>query len=143
MLHLIFSIWYFQFLSSYLKVTCLVTLFDRKLQGLKKSPKLIIFGNFNELLSIQNVNVARFARNVECISLTLWDFSWPFSKVTLTIFTSVLVFLLPFFLLFALGGSSDRGFVASLSQVPDSCCIRERIGCGKTAFEDDNSGTIR
>eukprot|EP00093_Oithona_nana_P013686 13686.XXX_707878_705850_1 [CDS] Oithona nana genome sequencing. len=40
------------------------------------------------------------------------------------------------------GSSSDRGFVASLSQVPDSCCIRERIGCGKTAFEDDNSGTI-
>ena len=32
----------------------------------KKSPKLTIFGNFNELLSTQNVNVARFARNVEC-----------------------------------------------------------------------------
>ena len=28
-------------------------------------PKLIIFGPFNELLSTQNVNVARFARNVE------------------------------------------------------------------------------
>ena len=25
-----------------------------------------IFGNFNELLSLQNANVARFARNVEC-----------------------------------------------------------------------------
>ena len=30
------------------------------------SPKLTIFGIFNELLSTQNVNVARFARNVEC-----------------------------------------------------------------------------
>ena len=25
-----------------------------------------IFGTFNELLSTQNVNVARFARNIEC-----------------------------------------------------------------------------
>ena len=37
----------------------LVTLFDLKLV------KLIIFGLFNELLSTQNVNVARFARSVE------------------------------------------------------------------------------
>ena len=51
-----------------LKLTCLVTLFDRKFQVFKKSPKLTIFGIFNELLSTQNVNVARFARNVE------WDF---------------------------------------------------------------------
>ena len=33
---------------------------------LKKSPKLTIFGNFDELFSTQNVNVARFARNFEC-----------------------------------------------------------------------------
>ena len=32
-----------------LKVTCLVTLFDFKLQVFKKSPKLTIFGLFNEL----------------------------------------------------------------------------------------------
>jgi len=32
----------------------------------KKSPKLTIFGNFDELFSTQNVNVARFARNFEC-----------------------------------------------------------------------------
>ena len=38
-----------------LKVTCLVTLFDRKLQVFQK---LIIFGIFNERLSTQNVNVA-------------------------------------------------------------------------------------
>ena len=37
-----------------------------KLQGFKNSPKLTIFGLFNELLSTQNVNVFRFARNVEC-----------------------------------------------------------------------------
>ena len=48
-----------------LKLTCLVTLFDRKLLVFKNSPKWTIFGIFNELLSTQNVNVARFARNVE------------------------------------------------------------------------------
>ena len=48
-----------------LKLTCLVTLFDRKLQVFKNSPKLTICGTFNKLLSTQNVNVARFARNVE------------------------------------------------------------------------------
>ena len=41
---------------------CLVTLFDRKLKVFKNSPT--IFGIFDELLSIQNVNV-NFARNVE------------------------------------------------------------------------------
>ena len=49
-----------------LKLTCLVTLFDRNLQIFKKSPKWTIFGIFHELLSTQNVNVARFARIVEC-----------------------------------------------------------------------------
>ena len=48
-----------------LKLTCLVTLFDRKLQVFKNSPKLTIFGIFDNLLSTQNVNVARLARNVE------------------------------------------------------------------------------
>ena len=43
------------------KLTCLVTLFDHKLQDFK----LAILGIFNKLLSTQNVNVARFARNVE------------------------------------------------------------------------------
>ena len=46
-------------------MTCLVTLFDRKLRVFKNSTKLTIFGFFNEFLSTQNVNVARFARNVE------------------------------------------------------------------------------
>ena len=32
----------------------------------KKPPKQTIFGIFNELLSTQNVNVARFDRNIEC-----------------------------------------------------------------------------
>ena len=48
-----------------LKLTCLVTLFDHKLQVFKNSPNWTIFGIFDELLSTQNVNVARFARNVE------------------------------------------------------------------------------
>ena len=37
-----------------------------KLQAFKNSPKLTFFGIFNELLSAQNVYLARFARNVKC-----------------------------------------------------------------------------
>ena len=48
-----------------LKVTCLVTLFDRKFQVSKKSPNLTIFGTFNELLATKYVNISRFARNVK------------------------------------------------------------------------------
>ena len=36
-------------------------------------------------------------------------------------------------------GNARSAFVPSLSQVPDSCCINERLGCGKQAFEDDNN----
>ena len=57
-------------------MTCLVTLFDRKLQVFKNSAKLTILGGFDELLSTQNVNVGRYARNVEwdliCDFQTLW-----------------------------------------------------------------------
>ena len=56
-------------------MTCLVTLFDRKFQVFKNSPKLTIFGLFNELLSTQNVNSPRFARNIEC------DFLSGFHKI--------------------------------------------------------------
>ena len=38
-------------------MTCLVTLFDRKLQVFINLSKLTIFGIFNKLLSSQNVNV--------------------------------------------------------------------------------------
>ena len=55
-----------------LKLTCLITLFDRKLQVFKNLPKWTIFGIFNQLLSAQNVNLVRFARNVE------WDFFCDF-----------------------------------------------------------------
>ena len=48
------SFWFFQFwlippIFVLLKVTCLVTLFDCKLQVFKNSPKWSIFGIFNEL----------------------------------------------------------------------------------------------
>ena len=55
-----------------LKVTSLVILFNSKLEVFKNSPKLTIFGIFTELLSTPNVNVARYARNVE------WDFFCDF-----------------------------------------------------------------
>ena len=65
-------IWNFQPIFVLLKLTCVVTLFDRKLQFFKNSPKSTIFGIFNELLSTRNVNVARFARNVECDFLAIF-----------------------------------------------------------------------
>ena len=60
-----FELWHFPPIFFLLKVTCLVTLFDCKLQVFKNSPKWTIFAIFNQLFSTQNVNVARFARNVE------------------------------------------------------------------------------
>ena len=68
------------FLPSFvrLKVTCHVTLFDRKLQVFKHSPKWTVFGIYNELLSTQNINVARFARNVKC------DFFCDFQTLCIT-----------------------------------------------------------
>ena len=66
MSHLNFWIWHFPPIFVFLKLTCLVTLLDRKLQVFKNSPNWTIFGIFNQLLSTQNVNVARYARNVEC-----------------------------------------------------------------------------
>ena len=52
-----FEFWHFPPIFVLLKLTCLVTLFDRKLQVFKNSPKWTIFGIFNQLLSTQNVNV--------------------------------------------------------------------------------------
>ena len=60
-----FKNWHFPPIFIHLKLTCLVTLFDRKLQVFKNSPKWTIFGIFNKLLSTQNVNVARSARKDE------------------------------------------------------------------------------
>ena len=59
------NFWHFPPIFVRLKLTCLVTLFDRKLQVFKNLPKWAILGIFNKLLSTQNVHVARFARNVE------------------------------------------------------------------------------
>ena len=52
-----FAFWVIENFYQYLSY-----LFDRKLQVFKK---WTIFGIFNELLSTQNVNAARLARNVE------------------------------------------------------------------------------
>ena len=66
MSHLSFSILTFFINIFPIKIDRSVILFDRKLQIFKNSPKLTISGIFNELLSTQNVNVARFARNAKC-----------------------------------------------------------------------------
>ena len=68
--------WHFSSIFVQLKLTCLVTLVDHKLQIFKEKN---IFGTFNELLSTQNLNVAHFARNVE------WDFFCNFQ--TLCVFS--------------------------------------------------------
>ena len=57
--------WHFPQIFVLLKLTCLVTLFDRKFKVFKNSSKWTIFGIFDKLLSTKNENVARFARNVE------------------------------------------------------------------------------
>ena len=44
---LILALWHFPSIFVLLKLTCLVTLFDRKLQLFKNSPKWTIFGIFN------------------------------------------------------------------------------------------------
>ena len=72
----IFQFWHFPPIFVLLTLTCLETLFDRKLQMFKTSPKLIIFCIFNELLATQNVNVARFARNVECDFFSEFQTLW-------------------------------------------------------------------
>ena len=70
MLHLNFLNGFFTHFCRIKKGTCLVTLFEPKLYAFKNSPKWIIFDYpifdiFIELLSTQNVNVARFARSVK------------------------------------------------------------------------------
>ena len=60
-----FEFWHFPPIFVLLKLTCLITLFDRKLQVFKTSPKLTIFGILNKLFSTLNVNVAHFNRNAE------------------------------------------------------------------------------
>ena len=72
---LMFEFWHFPPFFVISKVTCLVTLFDRKLHIFKNSPKWTTFGIFYKLLSTPNVNVARFARNVE------WDFFCDFQPL--------------------------------------------------------------
>ena len=76
------TFWQFPQIFVLLKLTCLVTLFDRKLHVFKNSPNwpflpfLITFCLeyyiVTLLWSTQNVNVARFDRNVE------WDFFCDF-----------------------------------------------------------------
>ena len=68
----LFICWHFSSIFVRLKVTCLITLFDRKPQVFKNSPKLTFFVIFIELLPTQNVNVACFAHSVE------WDFFCDF-----------------------------------------------------------------
>ena len=58
-----FEFWHFPPIFVLLIVTSLVILFDRKLQIFKNSSKWTNFGIFDLLLPIQNVSIARFARN--------------------------------------------------------------------------------
>ena len=63
----IFQFWHFPPILVLFKVTCLVPLIDHKHQFFSKTRQINHFWHFlNELLFTQNVNEARFARNVEC-----------------------------------------------------------------------------
>ena len=57
------------------------------MQIFKNSPKWTFFGIFNQLLSTQNVNVARFARNVE------WDFFCDFQTPCPVVFNDPVTFM--------------------------------------------------
>ena len=91
-----FGFWHFPHIFVLLNVTCLATLFDRKLQVFKNSPKWINFGIFNELLSTQNVNVARFARNVKCDFFCDFQTLWTWLN-TLYFFWRLGIYLHHFF----------------------------------------------
>ena len=58
-----------------IKMTSLVTLFFPQALSFQKLAKIDHFGIFNQLLSTQNVNVARFARNIK------WYFSVIFNPI--------------------------------------------------------------
>ena len=58
-----------------LKFKCLVTLFDRKHHASKTCQNWSFLAFFHGILSTQNVNVARFARKVECDFIC--DFQTP------------------------------------------------------------------
>ena len=52
-----FEFWHFPPIFVLFKLTCLVTLFDRKLQVFKNSPKWTIFGIINQLLSTHSLTM--------------------------------------------------------------------------------------
>ena len=80
-----FEFWHFPPFFVLWKVTCLVTLFDRKLLVVINRPNWPFFGIFNEFLSTQNLNVARFARKVVCDFF--FNFQTPWFYVIEQIFT--------------------------------------------------------
>ena len=71
-LTLFFQFWHFPPIFVLLKVTYLITLFDRKLQVFQNSPKWTIFDIFNELLSSQNVIVAYILNAIWIIWMTIF-----------------------------------------------------------------------
>ena len=81
--------WHFPPIFVPLKLTCRVTLFDRKYQVFKNSPNRL-FGILYELLSTQNVSVACFARNVK------WDFFCNFQTLC-NVITNISHHLKPYF----------------------------------------------
>ena len=82
----IFQYWHIPSIFVLLKLTCLLsnTVWPNT-SDFQKKPKLSIFGIFNAFLSHQNINVARFARNIEC------DFFWDFQ----TLWSNLLDGILP------------------------------------------------
>ena len=70
----IFEFWHFPQFFVILKLTCLVTLFDRKLQVFKTSSKLTIFWLLTNFSPLKNVNVARLASNVKNLNFRAKNF---------------------------------------------------------------------
>ena len=100
-----------------LKLTGLVTLFDRKLLVFRNSPKWTIFGFFKWIFVFLNCNVAQFVRNFE------WDLFLWFSNTVMPGGIPSFLSKIDFF-----PNGNFSGF--SIIQIP--CWVRKR--CHKNFF---------
>ena len=76
----IFELWHFRGIFVQLKLTCLVTMFDSKIQAFKKIAKMFHFWHFYSFLSTQNIRFMRlflwFSNTVGHFGLFFYNNAW-------------------------------------------------------------------
>ena len=79
-------IWHFPPIFVLLKLTCLVTLFDRKLQVFKNSSKWTIFGHFLSIFVLLKLTclVTLFDRKLQVLQKLALDHFWHFNQLLST-----------------------------------------------------------